>query len=109
MLGSALLELWKIDLPIIMGIRYHHNPEKAPENYRSIAWAVYLSEYILCNSVLGSFEGMILQGNKHVINSLGLTSDMIASYLKLANYEVSRSELIMALENENDVFQLRAV
>jgi len=90
-------------------VRYHHTPEKAPENYRSYAWSTYLAEYMLCNSSLGTFEGMIQFGNKQVINSLSLTSDMIDSFLRLAEYEVQRSDLIMALDSDSSILQLRAV
>lgn len=108
-LGSALMEMWKIDLTVANSVRYHHNPEKAPVNLRSFIWANYLSEYILCNSGLGSFEGMIQNGNKDVIGALHLTPDMVCSFLKLAEYEVDRSDLILALETNSSTLQLRAV
>lgn len=108
-IGSALMEMWKIDLSVVNSVRYHHAPEKAPVNLQAAIWATYLSEYILCNSGLGSFEGMIQNGNKDVIGALNLTSDMICSYLKLAEYEVDRSELILALDSNYSPMQLRAV
>lgn len=108
-LGAALLELWKIDLPVISGIRFHHNIEKAPVNLRPVAAATYLSEYILCNSGLGSFEGLIRNGNKNIISFLKLTKEMLNNYITLAEYEVERSDLILALETDSPVFQLRAV
>jgi hypothetical protein len=52
---------------------------------------------------------MIQNGNKKVIEALNLTSDMICSYLKLAEYEVERSELILALDSNYSPMQLRAV
>lgn len=108
-LGSALLEFWNLDLAIISAIRYHHNPEKAPDSFRSIASAAYLAEYILCNSCLGSFEGQISNGNKKALQYLKLTPDNIDSYLRLAEYEVERSDLVLTLESQNSTFQLRAV
>lgn len=109
-LGSALMELWKIDLSVVNSIRYHHTPDKAPIAFRNIIWSTYLSEYILCNSGLGSFEGMIQNCNKDVIEAMHINSDMICSYLKLAEYEVERSDLILALDtNTSSTSQLRAV
>lgn len=107
--GSALLELWKIDSPVISAVRFHHNPEKAPENFSTIACANYLSEYILCNSGLGSFEGQMEHGDKSVITSLQINNDLMSSYFKLAEYEVEKSDLVLALESDNSVLQLRAV
>lgn len=56
-LGSALLEIWRLSLPIVAAVRSHHTPQKAPEKMRKIAAIVALAEYILCNSQIGSFEG----------------------------------------------------
>jgi HD-like signal output (HDOD) protein len=46
-IGSALMEMWKIDPSVVNSVRYHHAPEKAPLNLQSAIWATYLSEYIL--------------------------------------------------------------
>ncbi len=107
--GSALLELWKIDLQIVAGVRYHHQPEKAPQNYSLIAAATYLSEYVLCNSGLGHFEGSISDGNKQAMEMLHLTPEMAARYMNLAEYEVQRSDLVTALDADASYSQLRTI
>ncbi len=108
-IGSALLELWKLDTPVISSIRYHHNPEKSPEQFSAESMATYLSEFILCNSHLGSFEGLITNDKKEILNILQMTPNMMNSYLHLVEYEVEKSELVLALEADNSVFQLRGV
>lgn len=107
--GSALLELWKLDNSVISSIRYHHNPEKAPEQFSPASMATYLSEFILCNSNLGSFEGLITNGKKDILNTLQMTPDMMTGYMRLVEYEVEKSELVLALEADSSVFQLRGV
>jgi HD-like signal output (HDOD) protein len=107
--GSALLELWKIDHQIVAGVRYHHQPEKAPQNYSLVASATYLSEYVLCNSGIGHFEGSIPDGNKQVLEMLHLTPEMAARYMNLAEYEVQRSDLVTALDTDVSYSQLRAI
>lgn len=107
--GSALLELWKLDLSVTSSIRHHHTPEKAPEQFSAASTAAYLSEYILCNSHLGSFEGLITNGKKDILETLQMTPDMMASFLRLVEYEVEKSELVLALESTGPVFQLRGV
>ena len=71
--------------------------------------ATYLSEYILCNTNLGSFEGLITNGNKNILNTLQMTPDMMTGYMRLVEYEVEKSELVLALEADCSVFQLRGV
>ena len=34
-IGSALLEIWKIDPAIISAIRFHHMPQRAPQKYEN--------------------------------------------------------------------------
>lgn len=108
-LGSALLEYWNLDTGIISAIRHHHNPEKAPEKNRTTAYATYLSEYFLCNSCLGSFEGQVLNENRNAMKFLNLTPEDMERYLRLAEYEVDRSDMVLALEMQDSPFQLRAV
>ena len=98
-LGSTLLELWKIDIHIINSIRFHHNPENAPEEFRPVASAVYLSEYVLYNSGLGSFEGAIDIGNNSSIEALHFDADMLKEYLDIAEIEIRRSDLLQFLED----------
>jgi putative nucleotidyltransferase with HDIG domain len=57
MVGGAMLELWKLDSAVVSAIRYHHNPQKAPETYSVLSSVAFLCEYMLCNSSIGSIEG----------------------------------------------------
>jgi HD-like signal output (HDOD) protein len=107
--GSALLELWKIDLQIVSGVRYHHQPEKAPQNFSLISSATYLAEYILCNSGLGHFEGSIANGNRQAMEMLNLTPEMAVRYMNLAETEVERSDLVTALDSDVSYSQLRSI
>lgn len=110
LLGSALLELWRLDAPVISGVRFHHAVDRAPEKDRPIAAAAYLAEYLLCNSGLGSFEGLINQGNKSILEYLQIRPESLADFLEQVEIEVNHSDLMFALETtENDSMQLRAV
>lgn len=108
--GSALLELWKLDLQIVGGVRYHHQPESAPQNFSLISSATYLSEYILCNSGLGHFEGSIPYGNRVAMEILHLSPEIASRLMNLAEYEVERSDLVTALDSESSFSsQLRTI
>jgi len=95
--GAALLEIWKLDGAVINGVRFHHAPEKSSANLKVIPYAVHLSEYILCTSGLGSFEGFITQSSGGVLSGLSISADSLPGYLAEAQKEVEKSDLILAL------------
>jgi HD-like signal output (HDOD) protein len=98
-LGAALLEMWKVGPAAIDGVRFHHAPERAPDKQKSISFTIYLSEYILCNSGLGSFEGnMTRQGGGNILNELKIDQERLPAFLRSAQAEVDKSDLIMAIE-----------
>jgi HD-like signal output (HDOD) protein len=59
LIGGALLELWKLESAVVSAVRFHHAPEKAPVSHRFVTTIIYLAEYILCNTRIGSIEGRI--------------------------------------------------
>jgi len=98
-LGAALLEMWKLSPAAINGVRFHHTPERASDKQKSIPFAIYLSEYILCNSGLGSFEGHIIRTQEGCITrELKIDVDSLPGYLLEAQAEVEKSDLILAIE-----------
>ncbi|MBN1577928.1 MAG: HDOD domain-containing protein [Chitinispirillaceae bacterium] len=100
-LGGELLSLWKIDLPIVAAVRFHHAPDKAPENSRFICCATYLAEYYLCNMVLGSFEGSMEARPVDALAELNITHDMIINMIQRAQLEVEHSDLMLSLEKDS--------
>ncbi|MDG5814525.1 HDOD domain-containing protein [Chitinispirillales bacterium ANBcel5] len=108
-LGAALLELWKFDQSVTSGVRFHHCPKKAPLKHKSIAAATYFSEYILCNSGLGSFEGLMSNGDKDILDYLQVPQNSLIDYLKQAETEVERSDLVLSFNSSQNSMQLRAV
>jgi HD-like signal output (HDOD) protein len=96
--GSALLELWKIDPAVISGVRFHHyGQDKVPGLHRTIAQVNYLSEYILCNCGLGSFEGTIQDVDKALLEAFKLTPDALCGLFATAEAQVEKSDLIVAM------------
>ncbi|MCL2182760.1 MAG: HDOD domain-containing protein [Chitinispirillia bacterium] len=116
-IGAALLEMWKLNPAAINGVRFHHAPEKASDKQKSIPFAIYLSEYILCNSGIGSFEGQIERqgGEGSILSELNIDAEKLPAYLSEAQNEVERSDLIMAIDgsqpvsNQNPDKLLRAI
>ena len=96
-LGAALLEMWKLSPDVINGVRFHHAPEKAADKQKSIPFAIHLSEYILCNSGIGSFEGLIHRQGGSILSELSIDADSMPGYLAKAQNEVDKSDLILAM------------
>ena len=110
-LGAALLEMWKLSPPAINGVRFHHAPERAADKQKSIPFAIYLSEYILCNSGLGSFEGLITRESGSILDDLKIDAESLPEFLAEAQREVDKSDLMLAIgrsETEQNLF-LRTV
>lgn len=95
--GSALLEIWKIDPAIISAIRYHHMPYRAPQKYEDIAAVMFITEYILCNKQHGSFEGKIRDSNQKIWDFLGIAESNVYDLYNEANARMRVSKVIYDL------------
>jgi len=95
--GGALLEIWKLALPVIVAVRDHHTPEKAPEKLREAVAVVCLVEYILCNS-LGSFEGTIDHIDKSVWTITGIAPDQIETLVARAEEVAGKTDLVLSID-----------
>ena len=97
-IGGALLEIWKLTLPIIVAVRNHHTPKKAPENLREMVAVVSLVEYILCNSRIGSFEGTIKNIDKSVWDITRISPDEIDTLYYKAEAEAGKSDVVLSID-----------
>ena len=97
-LGAALLEMWKVGSAAIDGVRFHHTPGKAPDKQKSISFTIHLSEYILCNSGLGSFEGFMTGQSGNILAELKIDPERLPEFLHSAQAVVDKSDLILTIE-----------
>ncbi|MBN1127792.1 MAG: HDOD domain-containing protein [Chitinispirillaceae bacterium] len=88
-IGGALLELWKLESSVVSAVRFHHAPQKAPEAHRFISSVIHLTEYILCNTRIGSIEGKIDDDVSPLFSFVGI--DASAKQQLLINVETSIS------------------
>ena len=108
-IGSALLELWKIEAAIISGVRFHHSFEKAPDKQARF-WAVtYLTEYVLCNLALGTFEGTIQEENKMIWDILSLSPDILSILFATAKKDMEKAGMILEMEIGDSNSQLKMI
>lgn len=96
--GGALLEIWKLSSPVISAVRYHHDPHKAPQNFKPLVSAVHIAEYILCNTIgAGSFEGPFSMPANDVWESVGIipNDDNLLDIKKMALEEMEKASVIL--------------
>jgi HD-like signal output (HDOD) protein len=110
MVGSALLELWKIDPAVISGVRFHHDGSgKVAELHRTVAQVTFLAEYVLCNCSLGSFEGTQQEIDKCLLDAFKLTPEAMASLFATAEAQVEKSDLIVSMGMAGSSGELRRI
>ena len=98
-IGGALLEIWKLALPVVVAVRNHHSPEKAPENLRELVAVVSLVEYVLCNSRVGSFEGTIESIDDSVWDITGIAPDEIDMLNSKAEAEAGKTDALLSIDS----------
>ena len=98
-IGGALLEIWKLALPVVVAVRNHHSPEKAPEKLRELAAVVSLVEYVLCNSRVGSFEGTIESIDDSVWDITGIAPDEINMLNSKAEAEAGKTDAVLSIDS----------
>ncbi|MBD5407835.1 MAG: HDOD domain-containing protein [Treponema sp.] len=85
--GAKIAEKWEFHKNIVNAIRYHHNPDEAPEFARNLIYIVYLADFI---SYYEKQEVDFYQINKNVLKAFSFTSkiefEILVEKLKL-NFE----------------------
>ncbi len=95
MLGAALLETWRIPLNVIDPIRFHHSPLRAPQNHVIPVTIMALTEHLLANAGVSSFEGNPGRINPQYWEILGISSKQEESLTLLAKLEADKSDVVM--------------
>lgn len=93
--GGALLELWRMDSTVVAAVRYHHAPSQASERDRRVACTLYLSEYILCNSSMGSFEGTMADDVENIRATVGIRPDSWPDLLSEAETAIDKCHVLL--------------
>jgi putative nucleotidyltransferase with HDIG domain len=70
-IGALIAEKWNFPEPLVMAIRYHHDPESANPEYRELVQAVYLAN-MFCEYEKGNVN--YDQFDVAVLDSYGITS-----------------------------------
>ena len=95
-IGGALIEIWRLAYPVIGSVRYHHLPMRASENLKKMAVVVYIAEYILCNSSIGSFEGHFEEIDEDIKDFTGITAENLGTLYMKAEEETKKVESFLS-------------
>jgi putative nucleotidyltransferase with HDIG domain len=83
-IGALIAEKWNFPEPLVMSIRFHHDPESADPKYRDLVRAVYLAnmfcEYEKKNVTYDQFDIGVLES--YGIKSKKQIEDMIAQFIQ---------------------------
>jgi putative nucleotidyltransferase with HDIG domain len=71
-IGAALADKWNFPTSLITSIRFHHCPEKAPEEYRVLASTVCLAD-LMIHYMAGDIE--FYQVDPNLLRAFGITSE----------------------------------
>lgn len=119
--GGALLEIWRLASPVISAVRYHHEPHRAPQNFKPLVSAVHIAEYILCNTIgAGSFEGPFDVPSDDIWESVDVypSDEKLHEIKKVALEEMEKASVILnsgattispIRDNRRDAFTLRRI
>jgi putative nucleotidyltransferase with HDIG domain len=97
-IGAWLAKRWKLSPEMIACIEFHHEPERAPEEFRAMVSLVHVADYI-CN-----LKRMGQSGNpkppefrQEIWEELGLNVESINEIVKVAEEEAEKSEILLSL------------
>jgi len=93
--GSALCAQWKFPKTLISVTKFHHNPEEAPEEHRTLVYLVHVGERIAADHGCGfRLDLPDTEISKAAMEKLGLTQEKLAEI---------REEFPAMLENTADL------
>ncbi|MCX7823215.1 MAG: HDOD domain-containing protein [Syntrophobacterales bacterium] len=81
-LGGLIAKKWNFPDSVISGIRFHHEPRRAPDRYRDIANILYVANRMVSSIGIGcGIDGFLNPNRDEVFNDLGITSRMVEEFL----------------------------
>ena len=95
LVGGGLLELWKLDPLIVSGVRFHHDPSRAPQLHRRFCSIIAVVEYLLCNCSMGSFEGMMPHPIPGVLEGCDLCPEQLPALYRDALEAMEQAQEIL--------------
>jgi HD-like signal output (HDOD) protein len=86
--GYELAKAWELPESLQMAIRYHHTPQRAPEEYHPLVYAVHLGCILAMMSGSHSSDALQYHLDKNYTNYFNITNEHIAMALLEVNESV---------------------
>jgi putative nucleotidyltransferase with HDIG domain len=91
--GGRILEKWKFPEAIVQAVRHHHDPSKAPDNYKELVYHVYLSDLLCLMMGIGlGLDGLSYECKDEVLELLSLSETDIQLLLVNLIDELEKAE-----------------
>jgi len=101
-IGAALLERWGLPLPIVHGVRFHHEPEASPKQQRKMSRLIYLVDNLCTLNKIGDVgEGPGPELNESAWKNVGLSPDTREQILPQINARLEESQILLSIGGYN--------
>ena len=97
-IAAALLERWGLPLPVVQGVRYHHEPDAAPGAQQKISQLIYLVDNICAKNRIGEVgEGSSRELKESAYILVGLSSEAEEQIIPQINAKLEESEVVLSI------------
>lgn len=97
-IGAWLARRWNLSDDLVACIEFHHEPEKAPDEFKEMVGLVHVADYICNLKKLGqSGNAVVPKMNQAIWESLGLNIDKIDDIMDVVDEESQKSEVLLSL------------
>ncbi len=97
-IGAALLERWGLPLPIVQGVRFHHEPYASSKAQRKMTRLIYLVDNIcMLNRIGEAGEGPGRKIKETTWKQVGLSSDTEEQIVQEIKQKLEQSEVMLAI------------
>ncbi|MBN2288859.1 MAG: HDOD domain-containing protein [Candidatus Glassbacteria bacterium] len=97
-IAAALLERWGLPLTIVQGVRFHHEPDAAPEATKKLSRLIYLVDNLCMKHKIGEVgEGLDGQIPETAWKRLGLSPDAEERILPQIKAVLEHSEVLLSI------------
>ena len=100
--GAALLERWGLPLPIVHGVRFHHEPEASPKQQQKMSQLIFLVDNLCTLNKIGDVgEGKGPELDESTWKNVGLSPDTQEQILPQINKRLEESQILLSIVSDN--------
>ncbi|MFC1537284.1 HDOD domain-containing protein [Gemmatimonadota bacterium] len=97
-IGAAVLERWGLPLPIVQGVRFHHDPEVSSDTQRKMARVIYLVDNICISNEIGEVgEGPGGDIKESLWKKVGLDPEAEEEIVSQINETLKQSQVLLSI------------